>query len=213
MPRTASQPSSTLRRSNGKGRPKTDGVGLQDERHLTSDRDERHRTSDRDERHRTSDRDEHTPRHEQGHTGDRNDQSGGVEVTQSGGVQRTVDDRTRSDRLRQPKDWTNPATYTASDTDAVAPVLSAWSQMFTPMFQFVGAMVEMQQKALVAMIGAANTNAGHSRDGEQGNQIDDTRSGSRTHSVGPDQNNDRDRSVSSTSTPRRRVSSTDTVSS
>jgi hypothetical protein len=89
MPPTASHSSTTVRDSNRDARPTADGLGSPDEPDQTSDRDQRDLTGDRDERPPTRGRDEHTPWHDRAHAGERNEQSGGVEVTQSGSVQRT----------------------------------------------------------------------------------------------------------------------------
>jgi hypothetical protein len=104
---------------------------------------------------------------------------------QPGGVQRTVMDSSDGDRLERSTDWAQPATSTTGDT--LAPVLAAWGQVYTSMFELAGDMMKLQQQTFASMMGFADTNAERIASGDQRGRVHDALSASRTSSVGPDQ--------------------------
>jgi hypothetical protein len=100
-----------------------------------------------------------------------------------GGEQRTVVEL-GADQLKRPTDWTKPATSTAVDT--LTPVLVAWGQVFTSMFEMADAMVKLQQQTFASMMGTADTNAERMANGDHRGRVHDAVPASRTRSVVPD---------------------------
>jgi hypothetical protein len=203
MARTAKQPPSEARRSKATDLPAPNGhgdrakQGLRRERELAGERDEQNL---RRERGLAGERDEQDLRRERGLAGEGDEQDWQREQgeqwlqgergeqgsrrephRQPGGVQRTVTAEPRRDQLQQPKDRVKPTT----PTDALAPVLAAWEQIFTSWFELAGTMMKVQQQTFASMIGAANPNTERITNGDHPSRDQDALSASRTSSVVP----------------------------
>jgi hypothetical protein len=164
MASAANNVSSTVRRRKGADQVSPNGHGERDEQ---SSGREQGLTGDRLER---GPRDEHDEQWRDRVGGER--RSDREPRRQSDGVQLTAV-RSASDQLERPTDW-------------VEPVLAAWRQVFTSMFDLAGTMARLQQQTFASMIGSADTNAVRMANGEQHGGVHDAVSGSRTSSVVPD---------------------------
>jgi hypothetical protein len=104
---------------------------------------------------------------------------------QPGGVQRTMTGESDGDRLERSTDWAKPATSAGGDT--LAPVLAAWGQIYTSMFELAADMMKLQQRTFASLMGFADTNAERIASGDQRGRVHDALSASRTSSVVPDE--------------------------
>jgi hypothetical protein len=165
-----------------------DEPGTRDEQSQLRQHDERAEQGLRRERGLTDERDERGTRDEQGQAwrhDDRGEQGLRREsYRQPGGVQRTMGE-SDGDRLERSTDWATPATSTGGD--ALAPVLAAWGQIYTSMFELAADMMKLQQRTFASLMGFADTNAERIASGDQRGRVHDALSASRTSSVVPDQ--------------------------
>jgi hypothetical protein len=177
MAKASDQSSSAARRRNGTdqvaphGRDERDEQGLRREQGLTDERGER---GTRDEQSQAW---EHDDRGEQGLRRE--------SYRQPGGVQRTVMGESDGDRLERSTDWAQPATSIA--VDVFSPMLAAWGQVYTSMFELAGDMMKLQQQTFASMMGFADTTAERIASGDQRGRVHGALSASRTSSVVPDQ--------------------------
>jgi hypothetical protein len=139
--------------------------GMRREQDLAGERDEQWQPGQRGER------GERGLRREAGR------ESGGVEravVAGPGGYQ----------LLEQPTGWGTPAQFGGVET--LAPVLAAWGQVYTSMFELAADMMKLQQQTFASMFGVATTNA-RDTSGDDRGRGREASSASRTSSVAPDQ--------------------------